>query len=822
VTWRRAAACSGPDLTTKEHIMATIPVQFRYLTGLKRKIFHDARLVGSWDPAGRSSPNWSEAPMADITASDGCPGFTATVSFDESEVGKTFEWIVRLSTPSVSDVSGVPTEVNDANRTDRVRVFQLLPAGREPQIEEYYFTYARRLGARKVFALGRSGTAGLRFAVWAPNAQRVDVVFGDPANGYIADNGTGIDTARPPLRMTMSADGIWQSAVVPDFAAHEGLPYMYRVTNAQGRIVYRTDIFSRQQIGRGTQNPRGGHWDDDPSGLDGTKSCSLIVSLDTVARDLAPPPGQPSVRIAGEDFWAHEFTPGLPVPSRVEDLVIYELHIGALGFGKARPGNLEDAMALLPHLSDLGVNAVELLPMSEFSGIGWGYGDSHHFVIESTAGGRDQYKHFVRACHRRGIAVIQDVVYNHFDPDADRAQWAYDSDAPEQNIYYWYEGRSSDYPSPDGGYLDNGSTGLTPRSWEEKVRQLFVSSAAAFIEESHVDGLRVDLTQAMHRDNVRHADGRSVGSANQFGAKTLREWSRTLRLIKPTAMLIAEDHSEWDKVTLLPEAGGLGFDATWYATFCHNLIGDSDMAGGRARLLKSAGFGDDRALDLGQFASVLYDSKYDKIVYHESHDEAGNSGGSTRTLPCAVNGAAVVGATRAYAEARARVAFGLSLFSAGTPMFFMAEEVGGQKPYRYDSFLANREDIAGDRAGQGARLFRFYQDAIRFSRRHPSVRVRYIDIIHVNDGGRVIAFRRSAGRDDLLVVVSLNNHVFDQYVIQTDPWRLADAQWRELFNSDAAIYGGDNVGSFGADLPAGNGRIQLRLPANGLVVLEKT
>src|SRR5439155_18181781 len=111
----------------------------------------------------------------------------------------------------------------------------------------------------------------------------------------------------------------------------------------------------------------------------------------------------------------------------------YELHVGALGFGKPGPGTLEDAIALLPHLSDLGVNAVELLPMSEFSGIGWGYGDSHHFVIESTAGGRDQYKHFVRACHRRGIAVIQDVGYKHFDPDADRAQWAYDSQPPEHN-----------------------------------------------------------------------------------------------------------------------------------------------------------------------------------------------------------------------------------------------------------------------------------------------------------------------------------------------------------------------------------------------------
>jgi len=785
-------------------------------------MFHNARLLGSWDQTGQFSPNWSETPMVGVTAEDGCPAFTTTIRFEAGEVGKTFQWTVRLSTPSVADVSGVPTEVNDPNKTDRVRSFQLRMPGGNTQVEEFYFTYARRLGARKVFASGRSGIPGLRFSVWAPNAQQVDVVFGDSLNGYIADDGDGIDLSRQPLPMTKGVAGIWETAIIPDFAAHEGLPYMYRVRNAQGRTVYRTDIFSRQQIGRGTQNPQRGHWREGPSLLDGTKSCSLVVGLDTVTRAFAPAPGQPVIQIPEEDFWAQEFTPGLPVPSRVEDLVIYELHIGALGAGKTQPGNLEDAMALLDHLSDLGVNAVELLPMSEFSGIGWGYGDSHLFVIESSAGGRDQYKHFVRECHRRGIAVIQDVVYNHFDPDADRAEWAYDSDAPAQNTYYWYEGQSSDYSSPDGGYLDNGSTGFTPRFWEEIVRHVFVSSAAGFLEDSHVDGLRVDLTQAIHRDNVLHADGRSVGHANQFGVKMLREWSRTLRLIKPTAMLIAEDHSGWDKVTQLPEADGLGFDATWFAAFYHNLIGDSDMAGGRARLLKSAGYGDSRPLDMGQFASVLYDTKYNKVIYHESHDEAGNSGGSMRTMPCAVSGAALIGATRGFAEARSRVVFGLSLFSAGTPMFFMAEEVGAQKTYRYDTFMANREDIAGERAGNGAQLFRFYQDVIRFSRRHSAVRVRSIDIVHVNNDGRIIAFRRSAGSDELLLVASLSNQVFDDYVIQTDSWRLPDGQWRELFNSDAAIYGGDNVGNFGGDLPAGNGRIHLRIPANAFVVLQKT
>lgn len=801
--------------------MATVPVQFIYLTGLKREIFRNARLSGAWDGNGRPSQVWSEIPMTAITAEDGCPGFSATALFDAGEVGTTFQWGVKFDTPSAVNLWAIPTEIQDANKTDRVREFDLKPAG-SGQIEKFFFTYARRLGARKVFPAGPAANPDLRFAVWAPNAQAVEVVFGDPAHGYIDDTGGGIDPAQPVLSMLKGPDDIWESAVVPDFAAHEGLPYMYRITNAQGNTEYRTDLYSRAQIGRGVIDPKVAPWDGNPATLDGTKSCSLIMSLDTVARDFSPPAGQPVARISEDEFWASEFMPGLSVPTGVGDLAIYELHIGALGFGRPDPGNLDDAMALLPYLSDLGVNAVELLPMSEFAGIGWGYGDSHHFVIGATSGGRDKYKHFVRECHRRGIAVIQDVVYNHWDGNAERDEWAFDSEAPEQNIYYWYEGKPSDYPAPDGGYLDNGSSQYSPRYWEEMVRHVFVSSAAGFMEECHVDGLRVDLTQAMHHDNALHVNGQSVGNANLFGAKTLREWSRTLRLIRPDALLIAEDHSGWDMVTQLPEVGGLGFDVTWYADFYHNLIGDSDMAGGKARLLKFAGFGDDRGLDMNQFAGALYASKYNKVVYHESHDEAGNSSGSMRTLPCAVNGAPLIGTTRAYGEARARVAFSLSLFSAGAPMFFMGEEIGAQKRYTYDTFMANREDLIGERAGNGANLFRFYQDAIRFSGRHAAVRSQNIDIIHVNGDARVIAFTRLAGTDNLLFVASLNNRFFGSYVIQTDPSRLPDGNWRELFNSDAAIYGGGNVGNAGGDLPVTNGRIQLCVPANGIVALAKT
>jgi 1,4-alpha-glucan branching enzyme len=369
--------------------------------------------------------------------------------------------------------------------------------------------------------------------------------------------------------------------------------------------------------------------------------------------------------------------------------------------------------------------------------------------------------------------------------------------------------------------VDNGSSGFAPRYWEEVVRHVFVSSAAALLEELHVDGLRVDLTQAIHRDNALHADGRGLGNANMFGMKMLREWSRTLTMIRPNAMLIAEDHTGWDGVTRAPDAGGLGFGATWFADYYHNLIGDSDMAGGKARLVKDAGFGGDGPLDVGQYAGGLWASQFNRVVYHESHDEAGNAGGTARTIVVAVNAAPLTGATRQFAEARSRVAFGLSLLSAGTPMFFMGEEVGAAQPYRFDDFMTHREDIAALRAGSGASLFRFYQDLIRFSRRHPATRGDHVDVIHAQGDSRLVAFTRVAGTERLLVVASLRNTPFlDGYVIQTDPSRLPDGLWRESFNSDAAVYGGRDVGNFGAAVPVDNGRIQIRVPANGLLIFQ--
>jgi 1,4-alpha-glucan branching enzyme len=818
--------------------MATL--QFTYFTGIRRNIFNNIRLTLS---NGSDADEWTSFPMRQTIAEDGCPCFTAIVELDDSRIGQQFRWSVILDAPSDNNLWGIITEVNDSNSRQRDRSFTLQSSSVAlPQQERYFLTNCRRLGAQKYYANG-TAQPGIQFSVWAPNAQNVEVVFGN-FSGYIADDGTGIDLTRPILPMSRQADGVWQTNGVPsDFAVYNRLPYMFRVTKDNERVEYKTDLYSRCQMGKGNINPTREPYSGDYRELDGSISCSVVIDPETVTSEIEAEFSSQQVFISEEEFWQNEFNLERPIPHRVEDLVIYELHIGALGYGRRdsaverrsflrlrqnRAGNFEDAIALIPYLVDLGVNAVELLPISEFRDeVNWGYETSHYFAFEYSAGGRDQLKHFIRACHRQGIAVIMDVVYNHYSPDAGRAEWAYDSDVPEQNIYYWYEGNSTDYPQPDGGYVDNMSTGFSPRFHEEMVRKMFISSAVTLLEEFHVDGFRMDQTTGMHLYNVLHADGRPLGNVNVFGAKFLRELTRTLKLIRPDVVLMAEDHSNWEQVTESPDVGGLGFDATWYSDFYHHLIGDTQQGTQYAKLIPSAGLGGNEPLAMDYFVGALANSGARKVVYHESHDEAGNSyyevNGdrveSRRTIVAAVNSAPLIGETRRFGEARSRFACGMTMLGAATPMFLMGEEIGAQKPYRYTNFLENREDLLGERQTNGQRLFRFYQDIIRLRLNHSGLRSHNIYMDYIHNANRVIAFRRWDETEEFLIVASLNNYPFgDGYTIESP--QIRDGQWQEILNSDATAYGGDNVGNLGITIPSSNGYIHIIIPANGFVVFQ--
>ena len=205
---------------------------------------------------------------------------------------------------------------------------------------------------------------------------------------------------------------------------------------------------------------------------------------------------------------------------------------------------------------------------------------------------------------------------------------------------------------------------------------------------------------------------------------------------------------------------------------------------------------------MDQFSGALYDSRYNKVVY----DEAGNAGSTARTMVTAVNGSPLVDATRTAVEARSRVCFALSLLSAGTPMFFMGEEIGAQKQFTYNNFPPDREDSLGERDGNGKKLFRFYQELISLSRRLRSISSHNIDILHQWNSNRIITFKRWSGDEEVIIVVSINNTAFTNgYVIRKDWLAIPGAGWKEIFNSGAAIYGGQNIGNGGATIPSSQG-----------------
>jgi 1,4-alpha-glucan branching enzyme len=781
--------------------MCAASVRFSYRPGLPENPFVNVRLAGSWDASGRSAADWTFTAMQPTVDDDGCPAFDGIVNFDDSAIGAILRWGVTLDGPLGQGLWGIASEVDDDASTARERTFTL-QAGAQDEI--YYLTHCGRFGA-----LPQPGSSGIRFSLWAPNAGSVDLVFGDPAHGYIADNGAGVVQSAAMAAM----NGVWQ-ATLANFPQFLGRPYMFRVVKDDGTPAFRTDIYSRKQIGAGNIDPEGQPYAGLPADLDGPQSCSVVCDTGKVVLNS----GQ---EMSVDDFWADEFSAEHPLPKKLEDLVIYELHVGSLGFGKPNPGTLTDALAYVDHLVELGVNAVELMPIAEFEGnANWGYGTSHYFAIDEGAGGTDCLRQFVKACHQQGIVVILDVCYNHFDPDGDRAEWAYDSDDPTRNIYFWYEGKPSDYPQPDGGYIDNMSTGYAPNFADEMVRQLFISSAVWLAATCHIDGFRLDQTSSIHQYAVIHADGRTADRANAFGTKFLKQWTRTIRLLYPNLFLTAEDYSNWGAMTDPSVTGdGLGFEATWYGDFQHHTV---EYEGGvYTELVKQSGYGDARSLRMDYFAGALAASSGAKVVYHQSHDDCGNRAGSARTMWLAVNGATLIGETRSWAEARARFAAGVTLLSAGTPMFFMGEEIGAANPFTYDRFMQNREDLIGAATGAGARLFRYYKDLIQLSERNAAIRSRVIEVGVRDNDNRVIAFHRWDDTDEFLVVGNLSNAPFASgYWIHGD--RIADAGWTEVFNSDSQAYGGWNVGNAGATLHGSNGSLNVVLPAAGLVVFRRS
>ncbi|MFN9977707.1 MAG: alpha-amylase family glycosyl hydrolase, partial [Phycisphaerae bacterium] len=237
------------------------------------------------------------------------------------------------------------------------------------------------------------------------------------------------------------------------------------------------------------------------------------------------------------------------------EMVIYEMHIGTFNdTAGGTPGTFSTAISRLTQLQNMGINAVKVMPVGEFAGdFSWGYNPSDPFTIESIYGGMAGYKAFVDACHQRGIAVIQDVVHNHYGP-SDLGMWQFDG--WQQNnkggIYFYQDYRSS---TPWGD--------TRPDYGRNEVRGYIRDNVIRWLQEYRIDGLRWDSTV-----NIRNTNN-GVGTDIPDGWSLLQYCNNEVDVQHAGKISIAEDlqNNEW--ITKTTGAGGAGFDSQWDAQFVH-------------------------------------------------------------------------------------------------------------------------------------------------------------------------------------------------------------------------------------------------------------
>jgi 1,4-alpha-glucan branching enzyme len=583
------------------------------------------------------------------------------------------------------------------------------------------------LAATKMRGMGaiphENGTA---FRVWAPHAQQVTVV------------GTFNDWDRHRHVMEREDNGCWY-AEVPE--ARPGQEYRYLLTTPAGELS-RIDPYARgvtDSAGNGVIHDPGFDWE-------------------------------------GDDF---QMSPG-------NELVIYELHVGTFYDPNPtddRPGTFQTASEQLEHLQELGINAIEIMPVTEFpGGRSWGYDPAQIFAIESSYGGPEALKSFIKACHRRGIAVILDVVYNHLGP-RDVHLWRFDG---------WF--------AHDGGgiYFFNDWRAETPWGHSRpdysrvEVRRFLLDNALTWLGEYHVDGLRVDGTVF-----IRTADFSGERPIPE-GWTLLQEINQEVRRRFPGRLMIAEDLRDNPGMTRDVAAGGAGFHAQWDGHFAAEI---------RKAVIPPADADRSMAVVRDTIATRYNDDAFQRIIYSESHDDVAN--GKAR-LPSEINR----DDPRCWdAQKRSTLAAALVCTAPGIPMLFQGQEFLETEWFRAEV------PLDWDRSAAFRGVVRLYRDliALRLDRQGCTRGLcgQNVHTHHVNDERKVLAFHRwdrGGPGDDVVVVANFGKQARRDYRIGFP----AEGPWKLRFHSDERAYsdlfegcdGGDPVAEPGAwdGLPA-RGRI---------------
>jgi maltooligosyltrehalose trehalohydrolase len=363
------------------------------------------------------------------------------------------------------------------------------------------------------------------------------------------------------------------------------------------------------------------------------------------------------------------------------DLVFYELHVGTF----TTAGTFEAIVPHLPALVDLGITAIELMPVSEFPGSrNWGYDGVHLFAPQSTYGGPRGLRRLVEACHAAGLSVFLDVVYNHLGPEGNYLA--------EFGPYF-----TDRYKTPWGSAVNFDGPDAA------EVRRHFIDNARAWIREFHIDGLRLDAIHSIFDASPVHVLTEVAEAAREEG-----------RGLGKPVHIVAESHDN-DRAIVLPrEQGGLGLDAVWSDDFHHALHvtltgerGGYYMDFGAAPRLERAvaegfAFQGEASEYFGRpRGTPSADLEGDRFVISiQNHDQVGNRAQGDR-LNAMVPFEAM------------KVAAGLMFAAPALPLIFMGEEYGDTSPFQFFVSFLDRDLGEAVRRGRAVEFTRFaWQGAI--------------------------------------------------------------------------------------------------------------
>jgi maltooligosyltrehalose trehalohydrolase len=333
--------------------------------------------------------------------------------------------------------------------------------------------------------------------------------------------------------------------------------------------------------------------------------------------------------------------------------IIYELHVGTF----TPEGTLMAAIDRLDHLVELGVDFVELMPVNAFNGPhNWGYDGVHWYAVHEGYGGPLGYMQFVDACHRAGLGVIQDVVYNHLGPSGN------------------YLPHFGPYLKKDAGQIWGDEPNLDGEESDE-VRRYIIDNALMFLTEYHVDGLRLDAVHALHDTRATHL----------LEELNIDVSARSTFLRRPMP-LIAESDLNDPRLITAREGGGYGLTAQWSDDFHHalyvSLTGDAsgyyadfDSLTALGKVFESGFFHTGtrsrfRGRTHGHPIDTWRTPTWRLVVCSDNHDQIGNRAKGERL-------------SSKISPAQQAIAAMLTLLSPFTPMIFMGEEWGATTPWRF-------------------------------------------------------------------------------------------------------------------------------------------